>query len=60
MRTNVRVRLLRTKLRLTQEQMAKRVGVSFATINRWENSHFKPTPLARKRIQELESEIETK
>ena len=30
------LRAIRGKLNLTQEQLAKRLGVSFATVNRWE------------------------
>lgn len=32
-----RLRLLRTNIGLSQEQLARRLGVSFATINRWES-----------------------
>jgi len=35
---------LRKKLGLTQTQFADRLGVAFATVNRWENGHTKPTP----------------
>lgn len=30
------IRAIRAKLNLTQEQLAERLGVSFATVNRWE------------------------
>jgi transcriptional regulator with XRE-family HTH domain len=30
---------VRTKLRLSQEQMARVLGVSFASVNRWEGGH---------------------
>ncbi len=33
----------RTKLGLSQTQFAARVGVSFATVNRWERGHFNPS-----------------
>ena len=36
-----RVKQVRLALNLSQEEMAKELGVSFATINRWENSHNK-------------------
>lgn len=51
------IKSLRGRLGLTQEQFARQVGVSFATVNRWENSHYAPTPLARKRIVELEGKL---
>lgn len=37
---------LRKKLGLTQAEMARRLGVSFVTVNRWENGHHAPSPLA--------------
>ena len=35
--------LIRAKLNITQEEMAKKLDVSFATINRWENGHTIPS-----------------
>lgn len=49
-----RVRSVRARLQLTQSQLAERVGVSFATINRWENGQSKPTRLAWQQILDLE------
>jgi transcriptional regulator with XRE-family HTH domain len=34
---------IRKKLGLTQEQMARILGVSFASVNRWEGGHSSPT-----------------
>jgi transcriptional regulator with XRE-family HTH domain len=47
------VRELRGRLGLTQEKFAARLGVTFPTINRWENRRTKPSPLAMQRIEEL-------
>ena len=47
------VRELRSRLGLTQEKMAARLGVTFPTINRWENGRAKPSPLAFRQIQDL-------
>lgn len=44
---------LRQHLNLTQEQLAERLGVTFATVNRWENGHTKPSRLAIKQIEGL-------
>ena len=33
----------RKKLGLSQEQMARLLGVSFVTVNRWEGGHSSPT-----------------
>ena len=48
-----RIRALRQALGLTQEQLATRLGVSFPTVNRWENNHAKPSPLAMEKIEAL-------
>ena len=53
------VKELRARLRLTQEQFATRVGVTFATVNRWEAGKTKPSRLAMMRLRELhEQDIE--
>lgn len=44
---------LRQRLDLTQEQFAARLGVTYPTINRWENQRAKPSPMALKLIQGL-------
>ncbi|TVR84693.1 MAG: DUF3883 domain-containing protein [Rhodospirillales bacterium] len=54
---SVRVRSVRGRLELTQAQLAERIGVSFATVNRWENGQSKPTRLSWQQILDLESEI---
>ena len=40
-----RIRRLRARLGLTQESLAERIGVAFATVNRWENSQNQPSPV---------------
>ena len=35
--------LIRARLQLTQQQLADKLGVSFATVNRWERGHTKPS-----------------
>ena len=52
-----RVKDLRERLGLTQTQMAERIGVSFATVNRWENSQSRPTRLAWRGIVDLEVDV---
>lgn len=48
---------LRQTLGLTQEKLAQKLGVSFPTINRWENGRSKPSPLALKQIEDLIREL---
>lgn len=47
------IRELRQRTGLTQEKFAAKLGVTFPTINRWENDRAKPSPLAMQRIEEL-------
>lgn len=47
------LRAIRTELNLTQEQLAERLGVSFATVNRWEGGSSKPQRAAQEAIAAL-------
>ena len=51
------IRELRKRTGLTQEKFAAKLGVTFPTINRWENSRAKPSPLAMQKIEELLSSM---
>lgn len=44
------IKKMRQKLKLTQEELANKLGVSFTTLNRWENKHSTPSKLAISRI----------
>ena len=48
---------LRKRTGLTQERFAARLGVTCPTINRWENGHVKPSPLALKQLEALVREL---
>jgi putative transcriptional regulator len=48
---------LRQLTKLTQVQLAGVLGVSYETINRWENGHIQPSPLALKQIQLFVNEL---
>lgn len=47
------VRELRKLTGLTQEKFAAKLGVTFPTVNRWENGRAKPSPLALEKIESL-------
>lgn len=47
------VRELRQAMNLSQEKFANELGMTFPTINRWENGHATPSPLALKQIDIL-------
>ncbi len=44
---------LRESMHLSQEAFAKELGVSFTSVNRWENESQTPSPLALKMIKAL-------
>ena len=47
------VRELRKRTGLSQEKFAAKLGVTFPTINRWENGRARPSPLAMQRIEDF-------
>lgn len=51
------VRELRHTMQLSQEKFADKLGMTFATINRWENGHATPSPLALKQIYTLLNQL---
>lgn len=44
------VKEVRRQLALSQEELAHALGVSFATVNRWENGRTIPSKLAMKQF----------
>src|SRR5688572_21033520 len=50
---------LRQRLGLTQAELASRLGLSFATVNRWENGQSTPSPLAWFQLLKLDDGFET-
>jgi putative transcriptional regulator len=48
---------LRLAFGLTQEQFAAQLGVTYSTINRWENGRSKPSPLAMEKIEQKLDEM---
>jgi len=52
------IKRLRARLGLTQAALAERIGVSFPTINRWENGKSRPSQLSWSQILKLAGEEE--
>lgn len=44
---------LRIKLNLSQSALAELLGVSFTSVNRWENDKYEPTKLVKNKIEWL-------
>jgi putative transcriptional regulator len=51
------VRTLRGRMGLTQEKFAARLGVTYPTVNRWENGRAYPSPLAMQQLKELARQL---
>lgn len=47
------IKELRTALGLTQEALAHELGVSFTTVNGWENGHRRPQPYLARHLLSL-------
>ena len=44
---------LRSKLNISQHELANLLGVSFQSVNRWENGHFEPTKIIKVKVDKL-------
>ena len=51
-----RIKRVRGVKGLTQTQFAELIGVSYVTVNRWENGQSRPNKLAWRRIAEIEAQ----
>jgi len=47
------IRAIRNQNKLTQKQLAEKIGVSPYTVRRWEAGKTKPSPMAHKIIEIL-------
>ena len=45
------VKEIRSQLGISQQELANELGISFATVNRWENSQTKPSKLAKNQLK---------
>ena len=48
-----KLKKLRQQQGWSQEDLARNLGVSFATVNRWENGKTKPSRLAQEKIKQV-------
>lgn len=48
-----KVKALRRKKGLSQEDLAREIGVSLSTVHRWERQDCKPSRLARRELARL-------
>ena len=52
------IKALREALGLSQEQLARHLGVSFVSVSRWERGLAKPSPLATEKLDQIRREWE--
>lgn len=52
--TPERIKKIRLSLGWSQERLARELGVSFSTVNRWERGRTSPSPMAIKGIAKLD------
>lgn len=50
---SILIKEYREKVCITQEELAKQLGVSFVSVNRWEKGHFTPTMKIRRKLKSL-------
>ena len=48
-----KIKLLRQKALITQEELAALINVAFVSVNRWENGHCEPTMSAKRDLVKL-------
>ena len=43
----------REKMFMSQEDLAQKLGISYVTVNRWENGKFEPTIKTKKKLNKM-------
>lgn len=51
------IKTIRDRLFITQAELAERIDVSFASVNRWEQGHHEPTMKAKRKLAEICREL---
>ena len=52
-----KIRECRTRKNLTQEHLARNIGVTLNTVQRWESGKTIPSPLAMEKLQSLLEDV---
>ena len=53
MNYSLKIKEYRDKELVTQEELAKKLRVSFASVNRWERGLFEPTMKTKRKLRKL-------
>lgn len=54
------IKLLRKEMLISQKELAEKLGVSFTSVNRWENNRYSPTIKAKRKLKPLFSAYDIK
>jgi len=49
----IKIKELRDRMLVSQVELAKELGCSFASVNRWERGHHEPTIQAKRKLRAL-------
>ena len=60
MKEPIDIKAIRQKLGFTQEDLARKLGVTLSTVSKWEQGIFSPSRLAREKIEKLVKKEEKK
>ena len=62
MKYSEKIKLLREKMFVSQNELAEILGVSFVSVNRWETGKFNPTIKSKRKLNDLfiKNNIKTK
>lgn len=52
-----KIKEYRNKVLITQQELAKILGVGIANISRWEQGHYEPTLETKKKLKKLFDEV---
>lgn len=55
-----KIKELRLKMMMTQTEFAEYLGITFASVNRYENGKSKPTFKVQRKLAEIETRLEEK
>lgn len=55
-----KIKELRLKMMMTQTEFAEYLGITFASVNRYENGKSKPTFKVQRKLAEIEARLEEK
>ncbi len=53
MKSSQMIKEIRTFLHVSQSELAEKLGVSFATVNRWEKGRCEPSQIAIQAVRNL-------